>query len=345
MPIHSEPFGTLPTGEAVERYTLTGSGGLTVSVLTFGAILQQVLYQNRQMIRGFDTVAEYLADDSYQGATVGRYAGRIAGGEFELEGTRYSLPINNLGVNCLHGGECGFNRRMWHAQVKSSGNEPSVVLSRLSPSGEEGFPGNLLVSLTVTVTADNTLRLEYRAQSDAPTILNLTNHSYFNLNETGSVGDTVLWIDADAVAPVDEHLIPAGNWLEVTDTPFDFREAKTLARDWDAAHPQLALGDGYDHTYLLNGEGFRRVMSACSVSSGIRMTCFTDQPAAQLYTANQTDIPAARGGQPIGRREAFCFETQHCPDTPHHPAFPRVQLNPGEEFRSVTAYRFDNMED
>ncbi len=345
MSLRKEVFGTLPGGEAVERYVLTGVNGLSVSLLTYGATVQQLLFDGHDAVCGYDTLEEYLTNGGYQGATIGRYGNRIAGGTFPLEDETYTLACNERGINHLHGGNRGFDKRLWYATVLSEGNEPSVLFARMSPSGEEGYPGNLAVSVTFTVTVRNALRIEYRAKTDAPTVVNLTNHSYFRLDDTMSLADTLLWIDGDSINVVDERLIPTGVWQDVTDTPFDFREAKSITRDIDSDHTLLSLGGGYDHNYLLNGEGFRRVMTACSLASGLKLTCFTDQPAAQLYTGNVMDGVAGKGGVPLSRRSAFCFETQHCPDSPNQSAFPSTRLDPGEEYVSATEYRFERMEE
>ena len=252
MSIKIEPFGTLPTGEAVERYVLTGSGGLTAGLITYGATVQQLLFDGRDLVCGYDDLTGYLTGTSYQGATIGRYGKRNANGRFTLDGMEYDVGCNENGAAHLHGGANGFDKRLWHATVVSDGNEPSVTFARLSQNGEEGYPGNLAVSVTFTVTADNALTIEYTAKTDAPTVVNLTNHSYFELDGTGDVRGTILWIDGDAISPVDESLIPTGQWLTVTGTPFDFREPKPIGRDIEEDHPQLKLGGGYDHNFLLN---------------------------------------------------------------------------------------------
>ena len=345
MSVKVEPFGTLPTGETVERYILEGSGGLCASLLTYGATVHQLLFGGFDVACGYDTLEEYVANGEYHGATIGRYGNRIAAGQFSLDSTTYTLSRNARGGNHLHGGTKGFDKRLWHATVLNEGASPSVLLARLSPNNEEGYPGNLAVSVTFTVTADNTFRIEYRAKTDAPTVVNLTNHTYFRLDDTAGIADTILWIDSDSVNAMDEQLLPTGTWLDVTGTAFDFREPKSIGRDIEEDHPQLRLGNGYDHNYLLNGEGFRRVMTACSVTSGLKLTCFTDQPAAQLYTGNGMGGTRGKGGSPLSRRSAFCFEPQHCPDSPNHPAFPSTRLDPGEEYHTVTEYRFEQMEE
>lgn len=345
MSIRIEPFGTLPGGEMVERYILEGANGLSAAVLTYGATVQQLVFDGHDTVCGYDTLEGFLAGDSYQGATIGRYGNRIGGASFSLDGETHALSANERGITHLHGGNKGFDKRIWHATVLSEGNEPSVLFARMSPNGEEGYPGNLAVSVTFTVTTRNALRIEYHAKTDAPTVVNLTNHAYFRLDDTLALTDTLLWIDGDSINTVNERMLPTGVWQDVTATPFDFREAKSITRDIESDHPQLVLGGGYDHNYLLNGEGFRRVMTACSTESGIKLTCFTDQPAAQLYTGNFLGGDLGKGGVPLSPRSAFCFETQHCPDSPNHPAFPTTRLDPGEEYRTMTEYRFERMEE
>ena len=342
MSVQISPFGSLPSGESVEKYTLIGAGGLSVDIITYGATLQRIQFHGRDMILGFDTLEQYIGNPGYLGAAVGRYANRIAGGRFMLDGTEYAVGINERGCTCLHGGKKGFSYHVWHAAVKSNGNEPSVTFSRLSPNGEEGFPGNMVVSVTYTVTTQNELRLEYTAKADAPTVLNLTNHAYFTLGAE-SCNDILLWIDSDATNEVDKNLIPTGVWLDVAGTPFDFREMKAIGQDIGIENEQLAIGGGYDCNYLLNGEGYRHTMTACS-PIGVRMTCHTDQPCGQLYSANMLDEQPGLDGKPMGFRAAFCFETQHCADSPHHPSFPSTRLEAGDEFRSITAYRFEMMD-
>ena len=236
----------------------------------------------------------------------------------------------------LHGGFSGFDRKLWAAQVLSDGGEPSVRFTCTAEDGEEGYPGRLETAVTFTVTAANALTIRYEARTDAPTVLNLTNHAYFNLNgfDGPDVRDTVLQIEADRYMPVDDKLIPTGELAPVEGTPFDFRAAKAIGRDFS---PEL---QGYDHNFVLCGEGFRRALTAVSPRTGIRMECWTDQPGVQLYTAGALEEETGKGGKPMGHFQAFCAETQHFPDTPNHPEYPSAVLRPGEVFRSVTEYRF-----
>lgn len=342
MGIQKLAFGKLPDGRSVERYTLEGAGGLTAAVLTYGATLQSLRFRGKDLVLGFDDLDGYLhIKGSYQGATIGRYGNRLADGRFSLNGKAYDVGRNENGQGHLHGGENGFDKRLWTA-VLADGEEPAVAFSRRSADGEEGYPGNLDVTVTFTVTAGNALRIAYEARTDADTVVNLTNHAYFNLNgfDGGDILDTELSIDADAITPVDARLIPTGEQRPVEGTPFDFREAKPIGRDIDADDPQLAIGGGYDHNFILNGTGMRPFATARSPRSGITMTCATDQPGVQFYAGNALAEDAGKGGKPLYRRQGFCLETQHYPDSPNQPSFPSTLLRAGESYRTVTEYRF-----
>ena len=344
LSIEKSAFGVLPDGTAVEQYCLTASGGLKVSVLTYGATLRAVEFAGKDVILGYDRLEDYVnAKGSYQGATVGRYANRIAGGVFTLGGQTYDVGCNETGRGHLHGGVHGFDKKVWAASVLDEGDEPSLRLSITSADGEEGYPGRLEVSVTVTAAADNTLRLSYEAQSDKDTVLNLTNHAYFNLNgyDGGDVLDTALTIHADAITPVDDLLIPTGELLPVEGTPFDFRAGQTIGAALAASHPQLEIGGGVDHNFVLGSErAMRQAIRAVSPRSGIAVECWTDMPGVQVYTANFLGEDAGKGGVPLYRHQGFCMETQFFPDSPNHPAFPSTLLQAGETFRSVTEYRF-----
>ena len=337
MSVEVKEFGSLPDGCIVRRYDLSGAGGLEITVLNYGATLQAVRFGGRDVILGFDTLDDYRENNhSYQGATIGRYANRIADGRFALDGKTYTLGLNEHDVEHLHGGFSGFDCKLWAAQVLSDGGEPSVRFTCTAEDGEEGYPGWLETAVIFTVTAGNALTIRYEARTDAPTVLNLTNHAYFNLNgfDGADVRDTVLQIEADRYMPVDDKLIPTGELAPVEGTPFDFRAAKAIGRDFSSGL------QGYDHNFVLCGEGFRRALTAVSPHTGIRMECWTDQPGVQLYTAGALEEETGKGGKPMGHFQAFCAETQHFPDSPNHPEYPSVVLRPGEVFTSVTEYRF-----
>ncbi|MET7603256.1 aldose epimerase family protein [Streptomyces avermitilis] len=321
----SELFGTLSDGTAVHRWTLE-RGGVRVRVLSYGGIVQSAEVPDRDgrtadVVLGFDGLDGYLAHpEPYFGALVGRYANRIAGGRFSLDGREYRLARNN-GPNSLHGGERGFDKHVWKPEPVEHG----VRLSRVSPDGEEGFPGRLEISATYTLGADGALRIAYEAVTDAPTVVNLTNHSYWNLAGSGNAGGHALRIAASRLTPVDGNLIPSGVFDDVSGTRFDFRR------------PRKA-GSGYDHNFALD-KGVTRapepVAELHDPSSGRVLTVATTEPGLQFYTADHLDasVPYAPG-------DGIALETQHFPDSPNHPDFPSTRLRPGEVFRSETVYGF-----
>ncbi|GLX92194.1 aldose epimerase family protein [Herbidospora sp. NBRC 101105] len=308
-------FGQTPEGEKVERHVLTG-GGLTAAVLTYGCVIQSLEVDGVDVVLGCDTLGDYLTRSRYFGAVVGRYGNRIAGGRFDLDGTTYRLARNN-GTAALHGGVRGFDKRVWSASAAAD----TIVLRHMSPDGEEGYPGTLSVQVTYTL-ADRALRIDYAAVTDAPTVLNLTNHSYFNLAGGGDVLGHVVTIDADAYTPVDEHKIPTGELAPVEGTPFDFRSPAAVG---------ARMGGVYDHNYVLNLGGLIRVECGDRV-----MEVATDQPGVQFYAGGMLSPELT----PYGPHAGLCLETQHFPDSPNQPGFPSVVLRPGEEFRSWTEYRF-----
>lgn len=316
---------------------------MSAGILTYGATLQSLVFADKDVVLGFDKAEDYAANSSFQGATVGRYANRIAGGQFALSGQIYRLACNETGKGHLHGGNSGFDRKIWDAQVIDGGNTPCVRLSYVSQDGEEGYPGRLRISVDFTLTKENALLVQYAACADAETVVNLTNHAYFNLNgwDGGDILDTELTIYADGITPVDELLIPTGEILPVGGTPFDFRNSKPIGLEIDADHEQLQKGRGYDHNYVLGFTCDRRLAArAVSPQSGICLECFTDQPGVQLYTANGLNERTGKGGLPLYKRQGFCLETQHFPDSPNHPQFPTTVLRAEETFRSATEYRF-----
>ena len=338
IPMQCEPFGRLPDGRSVERYTLTGAGGLTVKVLTYGATVQSLVFDGVDVVLGYDTLAGYQNGQSCQGAAIGRYGNRIAGGRFTIDGVEYALARNEADVNHIHGGTVGFDRRLWQAEPLMA-EEPTLRLTLISPDGEEGYPGNLTATVTYSVTADNALRILYTATSDKDTHFNPTNHAYFNLNGGGDVLEHTLTIRADRYTPVDENLIPLADIQAVAGTPFDFTAPKAVGRDIRAKDAQLkVVGQGYDHNFVLTGE--QPFATLYAPQSGIEMTCFTDQPGVQLYTAVNLNEPGGKGGTPLCRYGALCLETQHYPNTPNRPDFPSTLLKAGERFHSETVYRF-----
>lgn len=338
MAITKMPFGTLPNGTTVSKYTLIGSGGLSVSIIDFGATIQSIIIDGKDVTLGYPMIDGYLTNGGYLGATVGRYANRIAGGTFTLNGKMHTLAKND-GNNHLHGGTVGYSHRMWDMTV-TDGDIPTVKATLFSPDGEEGFTGNVTVTVTFSVTADNTLHIVYDADTDADTVLNLTNHTYFNLNGGGNVADTILTLHADAYTPIDDNLIPYEIAM-VDGTPFDYRTPHTIGDALASDHPQIVLCRGIDHNFILNGEDgtLRPAAKAYHPASGITLTCATDLPAMQVYTANFLDNDGGKNGK-MRMHEGFCLETQFYPNSPNTPAFPSCVLRAGEHFHRETAFGF-----
>jgi aldose 1-epimerase len=337
-------FGRTPEGQLVRLYTLTNKNGVTVSIMDYGATIVKILTPDRDgkfddIVLGFDKFSPYLHATTYFGATVGRYANRIAGGEFQLGKTTIHLARNN-GPNSLHGGLRGFDKRVWKMQPVDS-DIPAIRFSRLSPDGEEGYPGNLFVSVTFSLNDDNELRISYEATSDKVTVINLTNHSYFNLAGSGTILDHVLTLHADTYTPVDATLIPTGELKPVTGTPWDFLNPTPIG-----LHLKETGGKpvGYDHNYVLNKNWFSDFSLAAEVNdpkSGRTLSVSTDQPGVQFYTGNFLDgTLTGKGGVAYNQYSGFCLETQHFPDSPHHDNFPSTVLAPGQTFKTSTVYAF-----
>ncbi|WP_327102404.1 aldose epimerase family protein [Nonomuraea glycinis] len=309
-------FGTLPSGETVERHVLS-AGRLRASVLSYGAILQTLEVSGVNVVLGLPTLEDYLTRSRYFGAVVGRYGNRIADGRFTLDGVEYRLPVNN-GPNSLHGGTDGFDRRVW---AVSDATDSSMTLTLTSPDGDQGYPGTLTASVTYTLTGD-ALRLDYTAETDAPTVLNLTNHSYFNLAGGGDVLGHVVRIGAEHYLPVDDDKIPTGELAPVKGTPFDFTVPHAVGARFDGA---------YDHCFVLDGD-----ITVVEPVSGRTMEVTTTEPGVQFYAGGMLDADAT----PYGPFAALCLETQHFPDSPNQPQFPSTVLRPGERYTSSTTYAF-----
>lgn len=335
-------FGKTPDGTAVERYTLT-NGRVTAKVLTYGGIVSELHVPDRDgkpgdVVLGFDTLDGYLKGHPYFGATVGRFANRIAGGKFSLDGKDYTLAVNN-GPNTLHGGLKGFDKAVWKVETST---DSSLTLSYLSKDGEEGYPGNLTVRVTFTVTKDDALRLDYKATTDKPTPLNLTNHSYFNLAgpAAGTILDHVAEIEADSYTPVDDNLIPTGKIAPVRGTPLDFTKPTAIGSRFSELKAEPI---GYDHNYVLRGHGELTALAARvrDPKSGRILELHTTEPGVQLYTGNFLDgTITGKGGIAYAKNMAFCLETQHYPDSVHHPEFPSTILKPGATYTQTTIYKF-----
>lgn len=339
------PFGETPSGEKVDLYTLSNRKGMEVAISTYGGVVVSLKVPDRtgapgDVVLGFDDFKGYLLPPPYFGAIVGRYANRIANGKFTLDGVEYRLARNN-GENSLHGGTRGFDKGVWTAR-RSDGH--SLELAYLSRDGEEGYPGNLATTVTYTVTGDNELRIDYSATTDKDTVLNLTNHSYFNLAGQGE-GDVLghdVWIDADRFTPVDKNQIPTGELRGVEGTPLDFRHPHAIGERIDTDDPQLKLGGGYDQNFVLNRAGTSLQLAArvTEPKTGRVLEVSTTEPGLQFYTSNTLGPIAGKGGKVYGPRSAFCMETQHFPDSPNKPDFPSAVLKPGGHYMTTTVYRF-----
>jgi aldose 1-epimerase len=348
--IESEPFGTL-RGASVERYTLSNSG-MRVRILTYGGILQSIEVPDRaghltNISLGFATLDQYVQGSPFFGALIGRFANRIAGGRFTLDGVTYEVPVNN-GPNSLHGGLEGFDKRIWQASpVQEPDDATGLKLALFSPHGDQGYPGALSVEVIYTLTAHNALRLEYRATTDRPTIVNLTNHTYFNLagEGSGSIEDHVLTLFADHYTPIDDTLIPIGTLAPVAGTPMDFTSPTPIGARLRAGFDQLARAHGYDHNYVLDRQpsdnSLRLAARAVDPTSGRVLDVLTTEPAIQFYSGNFLDGSCiGTSGRMYRQADAFTLETQHYPDAPNHPDFPSTELRPGEVFASTTVFRF-----
>lgn len=344
--MQADPYGTLDDGTEVRRLVLQAPG-LRLSVLTYGGIIERLEVPDRagrmgNVVLGLPSLAEYAARSPYFGCVVGRYANRVAGGRFALDGREYRLARND-GPNSLHGGARGFDKRVWDVVAA---DPRRVELAYTSPDGEEGYPGTLRVRVVYALDGDRALRIEYRAQTDAPTVLNLTNHSYWNLagEGSGTALDHELQIEADHFLPVDATAIPTGEVRPVDGTAFDFRRATPVGARVRAADPQLLVGRGYDHNWVLRGGVAPAPRPAARLrdpASGRVLDVLTDQPGLQFYSGNFLDGSlVGPGGRTYRQGDAVALETQHFPDGPNHPAFPSTVLRPGEVFRSTTLLRF-----
>ena len=350
MSIEKKFFGKLCGGEEVYSYTLQNKSGMSVKILSYGGTVVELYAPDREgniadLVGGYDSLDFYVGGDGYQGALIGRVGNRIAKGVFELEGVKYTLATNN-GENHLHGGAVGFDSRVWSVTEVDS-DEPELELSYLSPDGEEGYPGNLSVVVTYKLTTDNALSIHYRATTDKKTVVNLTNHTYFNLAgyTHGTVLDHELYLDADSFLPTDEGLIPTGELRSVEGTPFDFRTPKTLGKDFRADDICLKLAGGYDHCLNFTGGETGRVERRAELyhpESGRVMEVYTDQPCVQLYTGNflNNEKYPFKGGFAQRPQSFVCLETQHMPDSINHENFTDCTLSPGEVYDYTTVYKF-----
>ncbi len=344
--INARPFGQVD-GKPVKLYTLSNESGAKVSITNYGGTVTSLVVPDKNgkmgdVVLGFDTVAEYVEKSPYFGCITGRYANRIAKGKFTLDGKEYTLATNNE-PNHLHGGLKGFDKQIWKATLGNTGDSPTLTLSYTSPDGEGGYPGTLENTVTYTFTQDNALRIDYKSTTDKPTVLNLTNHSYFNLAGEGSktVLDHHLQLNAGRYNPVDKTSIPTGI-DPVKGTPFDFSKATRIGERIDQDHEQLQNGKGYDHNFILKDSRSDKLVVAAIVTeptSGRVLTVSTTEPGIQLYTGNFLDGPEGKGGKVYPHRSAFCLEAQTFPDSPNQKKFPSPVLRPGQTYTQTTIYR------
>jgi aldose 1-epimerase len=342
-------FGKMPDGASVDIYTLTNTHGVEIKALTYGGIIQSLRVPDKagrfsDVVLGFDGLAGYLAEHPFFGAIIGRYGNRIGKARFTLDGRTYKLAANN-GPNHLHGGVRGFDKVLWNAEQAKTGEGPAVAFTRTSPDGEEGYPGNLNVRVTYTLTDKNELIVDYHATTDKATPVNLTQHSYFNLagQASGTILGHELMLNADRYTPVDDTLIPTGELAPVEGTPFDFRKSTAVGARINQDHPQLEHGLGYDHNWVLNrqGSGLQLAARVHEPKTGRTLEISTTEPGIQFYAGNFLDGKLTGKEQAVYRhRTGFCLETQHFPDSPNKPQFPSTILEPGAEYRSRTVFTF-----
>jgi len=339
-------FGRLPDGTPVDGYTIRNARGVTMHVITYGGIITSLRVPDRarhldDIVLGFDSLPGYLKDPPYFGAIVGRYANRIAKGRFTVDGKTYQVPVNN-GANSLHGGTRGFDKVVWDAKPFERGKAAGVVLTHVSPDGDQGYPGALSLRVTYTLNDADELGVEYHATTDKATPVNLSQHSYFNF--TGAQRDVlghVVQIAASRYTPVDTTLIPTGELPSVAGTPFDFRTPTAIGARIAEPNEQLKIAGGYDHNWVLDGKGMRHVVRVVEPTTGRTLDVSTDQPGVQFYSGNFLDgTITGKGGRVYGHRYGFCLETQHFPDSPNHPPFPSTILRPGKAFESRTVFTF-----
>lgn len=346
MPIIRHNFGTTSDGTTIERYTLTNAHGVEADIMTFGGIIIALRVPDRNgqlgdVALGFDTLAPYLDKNPFFGALVGRYGNRIANGRFELDGKTYKLAQND-GKNQLHGGPGGFHQKVWAAQPHDAA-EPSLELSIISPDGEEGYPGNLSVTVVYTLTDRNELRIDYTATTDQDTVINLTNHSYFNLAGGGDILEHEMQLFASRFIPINDNLIPTGEIRSVEGTPMDFRTPTPIGARINEDNEQLRNGQGYDHCWVLDKQpgALGHAAHVYDPASGRTLDVFTTEPGVQFYSGNMLNGSlTGKNGEVYARRTGFCLETEHFPDSPNQPQFPSTVLRPGETYQQTTIFRF-----
>ena len=347
MKIDQHPYGTLRTGQPAQLYTLANDHGVVVTLTNYGGTIVTLHTPDRHgqpgdIVLGHDALEGYLTASPFFGCLVGRFANRIAKARFVLDDVEYTLAQNN-GPNHLHGGLVGFDKVLWEGAPFQNASGVSVVLRYLSQDGEEGYPGNLDVTVIYTLTGANELRIDYGATTDRATVLNLTNHTYFNLAGQGDILGHVMQIEAERFTPVDDTLIPTGELRSVQGTPLDFRQPTAIGARIGQDDEQLRLGGGYDHNFVVNGQAGqpRPAATVSEPGSGRTLTVHTTQPGIQFYSGNMMpDALPGKGGQVYTKRSGLCLETQHFPDTPNQPTFPSAVLRPGETYAETTVFTF-----
>lgn len=339
MSINKVEFGNYK-GVAVYAYTLTNNNGLCAEILNYGGIIKRLVYRGVDVVLGRDTMEEYMNNSGCFGALIGRNSNRIENSEFELNGKVYKLYAND-GRNNLHGGKEGFDKKVWNAEMVD-GDEPSLILTITSPHMEEGFPGEVKVQVTYTLTNDNCIKIHYSGETDKDTVLNMTNHSYFNLNghSSGTVNEHSLWINSDFYTPNTDECIPTGEILSVKNTPFDFSTDELLGERFKSSHKQIQKFGGFDHNFALNGNGFRKVAEVKGDKTGIVMEVYTDSKGVQLYTGNMIEKEVCKEGAVYGNHSGLCLETQAFPNSLKFSHFPDAILRKTEKYDTTTSFKF-----
>lgn len=346
MTVSKKPFGLMPDGTEVERFEIESSAGLSIQLISYGATLTSCRVPDLfgkvgEITLGFDTLEAYLSTHPYFGATVGRFANRIANARITIDGKEYEVT-KNQGQHHLHGGAVGFNRVIWKAEAFGDAEVAGVVFSRRSLDGEEGYPGNLDAEVTISLSEAGELAFEYKAQTDAPTVVNLTNHAYWNLagEEAGSVADHSLSLASDYYLPVDADSVPTGEIAPVAGTPMDFTHEKSVGREWTSLRGTPEGIFGYDHCFVVRGEGLREVATVKEPTSGRTMKIESTKPGVQFYTGNLLSGSKGRKEHLLAAHDALCLETEAFPDAPNKPQFPSAVLRPGETYHHRTVHRF-----
>lgn len=340
MSINKKKFGEY-NSSTIYSFILNNQNGLSAEILNYGGIIRALVYKDVDVVLGYDTLEEYLNNEGYFGALIGRNSNRIENSEFELNGKIYKLFAND-GRNNLHGGKEGFDKKIWDAEMIDS-EEPSLILSTVSSDGEEGFPGNVKVRVTYTLTNDNSLKIHYVGESDADTVLNMTNHTYFNLNghKSGEIYNHLLWLNSSFYTPNSDECIPTGEVLSVKNTPFDFSTEDSVGIRFKSNHEQIKMFGGFDHNFALNGRGYRKIGKVCGDKTGMAMKIYTDQSGVQVYSGNVIKNGCVGKDEAVyGKHHGVCFETQTFPNNLKFSHFPEAILRKGEKYDTVTTYKF-----